>query len=112
MSLVGFLISFVLLLVLMTWYQFALDWSILFLPAFLILAVVVSIGPILRLAALNVQDRDFCYVVPFLVQFGLFISPVGFGSSIIPDKWRIIYSLNPMVGVVDAFRWSVFCGQT
>jgi lipopolysaccharide transport system permease protein len=111
-SLVDFLISFALLLALMVWYQFTPDWRILFLPAFLILAVVVSIGPLLWLAALNVQYRDFRYVVPFLIQLGLFISPVGFSSSIIPERWRLIYSLNPMVGVIDAFRWSVLGGQT
>jgi lipopolysaccharide transport system permease protein len=111
-SLVDFLISFVLLLALMAWYQFTPDWRILFLPALLVLAVVASIGPILWLAALNVQYRDFRYVVPFLIQLGLFISPVGFSSSIIPEQWRLIYSLNPMVGVIDAFRWSVLGGQT
>lgn len=111
-SLVDFLISFVLLLALMVWYQFTPDWRFLCLPAFLILAVGVSIGPILWLAALNVQYRDFRYVVPFLIQLGLFISPVGFSSSIIPEQWRLIYSLNPMVGVIDAFRWSVLGGQT
>ena len=111
-SLVDFLISFALLLALMLWYQFTPDWRILLLPAFLILAVAVSIGPILWLAALNVRYRDFRYVVPFLIQLGLFISPVGFSSSIIPEQWRLVYSLNPMVGVIDAFRWSVLGGQT
>jgi lipopolysaccharide transport system permease protein len=111
-SLVDFLISFALLLALMLWYQFTPDWRILFLPAFLILAVAVSIGPILWLAALNVRYRDFRYVVPFLIQLGLFISPVGFSSSIIPEQWRLVYSLNPMVGVIDAFRWSALGGQT
>jgi lipopolysaccharide transport system permease protein len=111
-SLVDFLISFVLLLALMVWYQFTPDWRILFLPAFMILAVVVSIGPILWLTALNVQYRDFRYVVPFLIQLGLYVSPVGFSSSIIPEQWRLVYSLNPMVGVIDAFRWSVLDGQT
>lgn len=111
-SLVDFLISFALLLALMLWYQFTPNWRILFLPAFLVLALVVSIGPILWLAALNVQYRDFRYVVPFLIQLGLFISPVGFSSSIVPEQWRLIYSLNPMVGVIDAFRWSVLGGQT
>jgi lipopolysaccharide transport system permease protein len=111
-SLVDFLISVALLLALMVWYQFTPDWRILFLPGLLVFAVVVSIGPILWLAALNVQYRDFRYVVPFLIQLGLFISPVGFSSSIIPEQWRLIYSLNPMVGVIDAFRWSVLGGQT
>jgi len=111
-SLVDFLISFVLLLALMVWYQFVPDWRILFLPVLLILAVVVSIGPILWLSALNVRYRDFRYVVPFLIQLGVFISPVGFSSSIVPERWRLLYSLNPMVGVIDAFRWSVLGGET
>ncbi|HKQ26533.1 MAG TPA: ABC transporter permease [Burkholderiales bacterium] len=111
-SLVDFVISFVLLLALMVWYQFIPDWRILFLPVFLILAVVVSMGPILWLAALNVKYRDVRFVVPFLIQLGLLISPVGFSSSIIPEQWRLIYSLNPMVGVIEAFRWSTLGGQT
>ena len=111
-SLVDFLISFVLLLALMVWYQFVPDWRILFLPGLMILAVVVSIGPILWMAALNVRYRDFRYVVPFVIQLGVYISPVGFSSSIVPEQWRLLYSLNPMVGVIDAFRWSVLGGAT
>jgi lipopolysaccharide transport system permease protein len=110
-SLVDFLISFALLLVLMVWYQFIPDWRILLLPLFLILGIVASVGPILWLAALNVQYRDFRHIVPFLVQIGLFISPVGFSSSVVPEQWRLIYSLNPMVGVIDGFRWSILGGQ-
>ncbi len=110
-SIVDLLISFVLLLALMAWYQVVPDWQILLLPAFLILALIVSLGPILWLSALNVQYRDFRYVVPFLVQLGLFVSPVGFSSSVVPEHWRSIYSLNPMVGVIDGFRWSILGGQ-
>ncbi len=110
-SLVDFLISFTLLLAMIVWYQFILDWRFLFLPLFLILGIVASIGPILWLAALNVQYRDFRHIVPFLIQIGLFISPVGFSSSVVPEQWRLIYSLNPMVGVIDGFRWSVLGGQ-
>jgi lipopolysaccharide transport system permease protein len=110
-SLVDLLISFALLLALMFWYQFIPDWRILLLPVFLILAAVVSIGPVLWLAALNVQYRDFRHIVPFLIQIGLFISPVGFSSSVVPEKWRLIYSLNPMVGIIDGFRWSVLGGS-
>jgi len=110
-SLVDFLISFALLLVLMVGYQFMPDWRILLLPLFLIFGVAASLGPILWLAALNVQYRDFRYIVPFLIQIGLFISPVGFSSSVVPEQWRLIYSLNPMVGVIDGFRWSILGGQ-
>lgn len=110
-SIVDLLISFVLLLALMAWYQVAPGWQILLLPTFLVLALIVSLGPILWLAALNVQYRDFRYVVPFLVQLGLFVSPVGFSSSVVPEHWRFIYSLNPMVGVIDGFRWSILGGQ-
>ena len=110
-SLVDFLISFVLLLAMMVWYQLIPDWRFLLLPLFLILGIVASLGPILWLAALNVQYRDFRHIVPFLIQIGLFISPVGFSSSVVPEQWRLIYSLNPMVGVIDGFRWSVLGGQ-
>ena len=110
-SLVDFLISFALLLAMMVWYQFIPDWHFLLLPLFLILGIIASIGPILWLAALNVQYRDFRHIVPFLIQIGLFISPVGFSSSVVPEQWRLIYSLNPMVGVIDGFRWTVLGGQ-
>jgi len=106
-SLVDFLISFIILIVLMIWYQFTPDWKILTLPLFLVLALLTSIGAGLWLSALNVQYRDFRYIVPFIVQFGLFISPVGFSSDVIPENWRLLYSLNPMVGVIDGFRWAI-----
>lgn len=110
-SLVDFLISVVLMVILMVWYQFLPDWRVVFLPAFILLAVVVSAGVILWMAALNVKYRDFRYIIPFVIQFGLFISPVGFSSSIVPQQWRLAYSLNPMVGVIDGFRWSILGSQ-
>jgi lipopolysaccharide transport system permease protein len=106
-SLVDFFISFIFLAALMVWYQFLPDWRIITLPFFLILASLASFGFGLWIAALNVKYRDFRYVVPFFIQFGLYVSPVGFSSSIIPGKWRLLYSINPMVGVIDGFRWAL-----
>src|SRR2546422_1265182 len=103
---VDFLISFVILLGLMVYYRFVPGWNILTLPLFILMALLASLGPGLWITALNVKDRDFRYVIPFLVQFGLYVSPVGFSSSLIPEKWRLLYSLNPLVGVFDGFRWS------
>lgn len=102
---VDFIISFIILLVMMLYYKFFPGWNLLFLPVFLILVLLASIGPGLWLTALNVKYRDFRYVIPFIVQFGLYISPVGFSSNVIPEKWRLLYCLNPMVGVIDGFRW-------
>lgn len=109
---VDFLISFSVLMLLMAWYWFLPGWQIVFLPLFMVAAFVASIGPALWIAALNVKYRDFRYVIPFLVQFGLYVSPVGFSSSIIPERWRLLYSVNPMVGVIDGFRWCLFGGQS
>ena len=106
-ALVDFLISFFILIALMISYQFLPAWQILLLPFFIILALLSSLGPGLWITALNVKYRDFRYVIPFLIQFGLYISPVGFSSNVIPDQWRLIYSLNPMVGVIDGFRWCI-----
>lgn len=111
-SFVDFLISGMILLGLMAWYNFVPDWRILTLPFFILIAVAASIGCGLWLAALNVEYRDFRYVVPFIVQFGLYISPVGFSSSIVPEQWRLLYSLNPMVGVIDGFRWAILGGNS
>lgn len=110
-SLVDFLISFVILVVLMIWYQFIPDWRIVTLPFFLFLALIASMGFGFWLAALNVKYRDFRYIVPFIVQFGLYISPVGFSTNVVPEKWRLFYSLNPMVGVIDGFRWAILGGD-
>ena len=109
---VDFLISFGILLVLMGWYRFAPDWRIMVLPVFTVMGLFASIGPSLWIAALNVKYRDFRYVIPFIVQFGLYVSPVGFSSSVVPAQWRLLYSLNPMVGVIDGFRWCILRGQS
>lgn len=106
-SFVDFLVSGIILLGLMAWYNFVPDWRILTLPLFTLIAFAASMGIGLWLAALNVKYRDFRYIVPFLTQFGLYISPVGFTSNIVPEKWRLLYSLNPMVGVIDGFRWAI-----
>jgi lipopolysaccharide transport system permease protein len=109
-SFVDFLVSGMILLGLMAWYNFVPSWRILMLPLFIGIAFAASMGAGLWLAALNVKYRDFRYVVPFIVQFGLYISPVGFSSSIVPQQWRWLYSLNPMVGVIDGFRWAILGG--
>jgi lipopolysaccharide transport system permease protein len=109
---VDFIISFGILLVLMGWYRFAPDWRILVLPVFALLAFFASVGPALWITSLNVKYRDFRYVIPFIVQFGLYVSPVGFSSSVVPEQWRLLYSLNPMVGVIDGFRWCILRGQS
>lgn len=111
-SFVDFLISGIILLGLMAWYNFVPDWRILTLPIFILIACAASMGVGLWLAALNVQYRDFRFVVPFIIQFGLYISPVGFSSSIVLEQWRLLYSLNPMVGVIDGFRWAILGGQS
>jgi lipopolysaccharide transport system permease protein len=115
-SFVDFLISFALLLGMMVWYHVWPSWTFFALPIFTLLALLTSTGAGLWLSALTVKYRDFRYVVPFLVQFGLYVSPVGFSSSLIRDKLGetvfILYSLNPMVGVIDGFRWAVNGGRS
>ena len=111
-SFVDFMVSGIILLALMTWYIFVPDWRILTLPLFIAIAFAAATGAGLWLAALNVRYRDFRYIVPFIVQFGLYVSPVGFSSSIVPKQWRLIYSLNPMVGVIDGFRWAILGGES
>jgi lipopolysaccharide transport system permease protein len=107
---VDFLISFCILLGLMAWYRYLPDWRIVFLPVFTLLAFLVSVGPSLWLSALNVKYRDFRYIIPFVVQLGLYVSPVGFSSNVVPAEWQLLYSLNPMVGVIDGFRWCIIGG--
>lgn len=109
--LVDFLITFVLLVAFMMWYRFCPDWRILLLPLFVLLAMTSALGAGLWFSALNVKYRDFRHIVPFVVQLGLYISPVGFGSAVIPEKWRMLYFLNPVVGVIEGFRWSLLRGQ-
>lgn len=106
-ALVDFAINLALLACLMAWYRYLPTWHIIFLPLFVALAVLASLGPSLWMTAMNVKYRDFRYIIPFIVQFGLYISPVGFTSAVIPGKWRLCYSLNPVVGVIDGFRWSI-----
>jgi lipopolysaccharide transport system permease protein len=111
-SFVDFLVSGMIMLGLMAWYNFVPSWRILTLPLFILIAFAASMGAGLWLAALNVKYRDFRYIVPFIVQFGLYISPVGFSSSIVPSQWRWLYSLNPMVGVIDGFRWAILGAES
>jgi lipopolysaccharide transport system permease protein len=111
-SFVDFLITLAMMAALMLWYRFLPDWHLCLLFGFLLLAFAASFGAGLWLSALNVEYRDFRYIVPFIVQFGLYISPVGFSSTIVPEKWRLLYSLNPLVGVIDGFRWSLLRGES
>jgi lipopolysaccharide transport system permease protein len=111
-ALVDFGISCVLLFLLMLWFGFLPDWRIIFLPGFILLAVLASLGPAFLLAALDVKYRDFRFIIPFIVQFGLYVSPVGFSSAVVPEEWRLLYSLNPVVGVIDGFRWSLLGGES
>jgi lipopolysaccharide transport system permease protein len=111
-ALVDFAVNLVILLGILVWYRFWPGWQIVFLPAFIVLAVLASLGPALYITALNVKYRDFRYIIPFLVQFGLYVSPVGFSSAVIPQEWRLLYSLNPVVGVIDGFRWCLLGGQS
>jgi lipopolysaccharide transport system permease protein len=114
-SFVDFLISFTILVAMMVWYLYAPGWQILLLPVFVLIAFLASLGPGLWITALNVKYRDFRYIIPFIVQFGLYVSPVGFSSQVIRDKFGdtafMIYSLNPMVGVIDGFRWCILGGD-
>ncbi len=111
-SFVDFLISFAIMVVLMFYYQYVPTWHTIILPVFLLVAFLASFGVGLYITTLNVKYRDFRYIVPFIVQFGLYISPVGFSSNIVPAKWRLLYSINPMVGVIDGFRWCILGGAS
>jgi len=106
-ALVDFFIALGILVVLMCFYRYVPSWNILMLPVFILLAFLTAMGAGLYITALNVKYRDFRYVVPFIVQLGLYISPVGFSSDVVPQKWRLLYAVNPMVGVIDGFRWAI-----
>ena len=108
MALVELLINAVLFGILFAFYRYVPSWHIVFLPLFLFLAVLLALGVTYFISSLNVKYRDFQYVVPFIVQFGLYISPIGFSSSVVPEKWRLIYALNPVAGIVDGIRWCLF----
>jgi lipopolysaccharide transport system permease protein len=104
---VDFIVSLSLLVGVMAWYRFIPGWQILTLPLFVVMSFLASLGPGLWITSLNVKYRDFRYVIPFLVHIGLYVSPVGFSSSVVPEQWRFLYSLNPVVGVIDGFRWAI-----
>jgi lipopolysaccharide transport system permease protein len=109
-ALIDFAVVLVLLAVMCLWWQFTPDWRIIVLPLFIVLTLITAIGTGLWLTALTVKYRDFRFVAPFLLQVGLFLSPVGFSSTNLPN-WRFIYSLNPMVGAIDGFRWCLLRGE-
>ena len=111
-ALVEFAVNLVLLVLIMAWYGFLPGWQVVFLPGFVLLAILASLGPALWITSLNVKYRDIRFVVPFIIQLGLYVSPVGFTSSVVPEKWRLLYSLNPMVGIIDGFRWCLLGGQS
>src|SRR3984885_3321175 len=111
-SFVDFVISFLILVGLMVWYAFIPGWQILLLPVFVAIAFLASLGPGLWITALNVKYRDFRYVIPFIVQVGRYLLPVGFSSSVIPEQWRLLYSINPVVGAIDGFRWCILGGES
>lgn len=110
-NLVDFFISFGILVLMMVYYNFFSGWKIITLPLFLLMAFITAYGFTLWFGSLNVRYRDFRIIVPYIVQFGLYISPVGYSSSIVPEKWRLLYSINPMVGVIDGFRWAILGGD-
>lgn len=106
-GILDFGISLVLLIGLMAWYQVPITWNLLLLPGFALVALLTALGASLWLSALNVKYRDVKYIVPFLLQAGLYVSPVGFMSAIVPERWRFWYHLNPLVGVIEGFRWAI-----
>jgi len=111
-ALVEFVINLGMLAAIMAWYGFLPDARVLLLPAFVLLGMLASLGPALLLTALNVKYRDFRFIIPFIVQFGLYVSPVGFSSAAVPEQWRFLYSMNPIVGVIDGFRWCLLRGES
>lgn len=110
-SIVDMLISMALLLILMLIYNYPPTWHFIFVPLFMVLVFILAIGTSVLLASFNIKYRDFRYVIPFIIQAGLFISPVGFSSEVVPEEWQLFYSFNPMVGIIDGFRWAVLQGQ-
>lgn len=110
-GLVDFLVTLLLLIPLMAWYGHLPGWEVVFLPAFLALGLLITLGAGIGVAALNVRFRDVRFVIPFIVQFGLYLSPVGFSASEVPEAWRWLYDLNPLVGVIEGFRWCLLGGN-
>jgi lipopolysaccharide transport system permease protein len=111
-ALIDFLVSLFILAGLMVWYGMVPGWQIVLLPVFVLLALLCSIGPALWAAAVLVKYRDFRFIIPFVTQIGLYISPVGFSAKIVPEQWTLLYSLNPMVGIIDGFRWCILGGNS
>lgn len=111
-ALADFAVSLAILAGVLMWYGIVPGWQILLLPVFVLLVLLASFGPGLWAAGLVVKYRDFRFVIPFLLQFGLYASPVGFASTVVPERWRILYNLNPMVGIIDGFRWSIVGGES
>jgi lipopolysaccharide transport system permease protein len=107
-AIVDFIIGLVILAGMMVYWNVAPTWRLLMLPAFTLLALLASLGPALWIAAMNVKYRDFRYIIPFAVTIGLYLSPVGFSSALIPPRWQLLYAVNPIVGVIDGYRWSIF----
>lgn len=110
-SFIDLLVGLVILAGLLIWYSFAPGWTLLTLPIFLLMAFLASLGPGLWITSLNVRYRDFRYVIPFIVQLGLYVSPVGFSASLVPENWRLVYYLNPVAGVIDGFRYAILGEQ-
>jgi lipopolysaccharide transport system permease protein len=111
-AMADFLVSLAILAGVLMWYGVVPGWQILLLPFFTVLTLLASVGPGLWAAAVVVKYRDFRFVVPFALQFGLYVSPVGFSSVVVPEQWRLLYSLNPMVGIIDGFRWCIMGGDS
>ncbi|TAJ25603.1 MAG: ABC transporter permease [Reyranella sp.] len=111
-ALIDFLVSLVILAGVMAWYGVVPGWQIVLLPFFVVLAVIVAIGPAVWMAATIVKYRDFRFVLPFIIQVGLYVSPVGFSAKVVPDQWLLLYSINPMVGIIDGFRWCIMGGTS
>lgn len=110
-NVVDTIIAFVILFAIFIWYRFIPGINIIFIPLFILIIIALVLGVGLWISALNVKYRDFRFIVPFAIQFGLYISPVGFSSSTVPENLRLIYSLNPLVGVIDGFRWAILGGN-
>lgn len=110
-SLVDFLFSFVILAGLMLWYTYVPGWQLLLVPLFTMMAALAAFGAGLYLSSMTAKYRDFRYIIPFALQLGLYVSPVGFSTNIVPERWRIIFDLNPLVGIIDGFRWCILRGQ-
>jgi lipopolysaccharide transport system permease protein len=110
--LMDFFVSFVVLILMMAWYGIPLRWNLLALPFFLVAAVMTALAAALWLAPLNARYRDIGYTIPFLTQFWFYASPVTYPLSLVPQKWRLLYGLNPMVGVIEGFRWALLGKQS